>query len=72
MAPGRLPPTALACGLVLAVSLHGVAAAPVATGTGGDVDAPALESLTNRQVGVPVSLGDLAALVPHHPNQEES
>ncbi|MFJ2543761.1 FAD-dependent oxidoreductase [Microbacterium sp. NPDC087589] len=44
----------------------------VATGTGGDVDAPALESLTNRQVGVPVSLGDLASLVPHHPNQEES
>ncbi|WP_217632058.1 hypothetical protein [Microbacterium hydrocarbonoxydans] len=40
--------------------------------TGGVVDAPALESLTNRQVGVPVSLGDLAALVPHHPNQEES
>ncbi|AWL04583.1 gamma-glutamyltransferase [Massilia oculi] len=37
MAPGRLPPTALACGLVLAVSLHGVAAAPVATGTGGAV-----------------------------------
>lgn len=44
----------------------------VATGTGGDVDAAALESLTNRQVGVPVSLGDLASLVPHHPNQEES
>lgn len=44
----------------------------VATGTGRVVDAPALESLTNRQVGVPVSLGDLAALVPHHPNQEES
>lgn len=44
----------------------------VATGTGGAVDAGALESLTNRQVGVPVSLGDLASLVPHHPNQEES
>ncbi|MDY0962924.1 gamma-glutamyltransferase [Massilia sp. CFBP9026] len=37
MAPGRLPRAALACGLVLAVSLHGVAAAPVATGTGGAV-----------------------------------
>ena len=37
MARGRLPRTALACGLVLAVSLHGVAAAPVATGTGGAV-----------------------------------
>lgn len=34
--------------------------------TGHDVDASALESLTNRQVGVPVSLGDLAELVPHH------
>lgn len=44
----------------------------VATGTGDDVDAAALESLTNRQVGVPVSLGDLADLVPHHPTQEES
>ncbi|WP_208276855.1 gamma-glutamyltransferase [Massilia oculi] len=37
MARGRLPRTALACGLVLAVSLQGVAAAPVATGTGGAV-----------------------------------
>lgn len=37
MAPGRLPRTALACGLVLAVSLQGAAAAPVATGTGGAV-----------------------------------
>lgn len=44
----------------------------VATGAGGHVDAPALESLTNRQVGVPVTLGDLASLVPHHPDQEES
>lgn len=44
----------------------------VATGTGADVDAAALESLTNRQVGVPVSLGDLADLVPHHRSQEES
>ena len=44
----------------------------VATKTGAEVDASALESLTNRQVGVPVSLGDLAALVPHHPNQEDS
>lgn len=38
----------------------------VSTHTGRDVDTAALESLTNRQVGVPVSLGDLAELVPHH------
>lgn len=44
----------------------------VATGIGRDVDAAALESLTNRQVGVPVSLGDLAALEPHHRSQEET
>jgi len=37
MAPGRLPRTALACGLVFAASFQGVAAAPVATGTGGAV-----------------------------------
>ncbi|EKU81428.1 gamma-glutamyltransferase [Massilia timonae] len=37
MAPRRLPRAALACVLVVAVSFQGVAAAPVATGTGGAV-----------------------------------
>ena len=37
MAPGRLPRAALACVLAVAVSLQGVAAAPVMTGTGGAV-----------------------------------
>lgn len=44
----------------------------VSTGTGHAVDTAALESLTNRQVGVPVSLGDLADLVPYHSPQEDS
>lgn len=43
----------------------------VASRTGGTVDAAAAESLTNRQVGVPVSLGDLAELVPHRRPEEE-
>ncbi|OIJ41874.1 gamma-glutamyltransferase [Massilia timonae] len=37
MAPRRLPRAALACVLAVAVSFQGVAAAPVATGTGGAV-----------------------------------
>ena len=37
MAPRRLPQAALACVLALAASFEGVAAAPVATGTGGAV-----------------------------------
>ncbi len=37
MAPGRLPRAALACVLAVAVSLQGVAAEPVMTGTGGAV-----------------------------------
>ena len=44
----------------------------VSAHTGVEVDTAALESLTNRQVGVPVSLGDLAELVPHHRSKEES
>lgn len=44
----------------------------VATHTSRDVDAADLEPLTNRQVGVPVSLGDLAELVPHPRSKEES
>ncbi|WP_406247436.1 FAD-dependent oxidoreductase [Microbacterium sp. M] len=44
----------------------------VAAHTGDAAGAPSLESLTNRQIGVPVSLGDLADLVPDRSSSEES
>lgn len=44
----------------------------VATHTGHPADTAALEPLANRQVGVPITLGDLAELVPHHSSEEES